>query len=248
MKFIIAAMICCVALTVASAQGVRPSVSVVGEAQMKIAPDQVVFTFEVVTIEKDLTSARKENDARSARTLATAKSFKISNDDIQTDSLTVSPKYTGQKDPRGTNVLVGYEVSKRILITLKDIGQIDAFVGKVIDAGVNRVVSISIENSQIQKFQEQVRAMAVKNARDKAQLYASQLGQTVGRAYVIREEDADSPAYDTGSGSGSGIGNGVGSGDSEIAVAKPFAFDQTVTFALGQIDISEKVYVTFELK
>ena len=152
---------------------------------------------------------------------------------------------TGAKDTRGANVLIGYEVTKRILITLKDLDKIDAFVGKAIEAGVNRVISISIENSQLQKFQEQVRAMAVKNAQAKAQAYAAQLGQAIGKAYVIREEDADSPAFDTASGSGNGSGSGSGHLDSSLA--KPFAFDQPLTFALGQIEIAEKVYVIFEL-
>ncbi|MBK9765754.1 MAG: SIMPL domain-containing protein [Chloracidobacterium sp.] len=48
-------------------------------------------------------------------------------------------------------------------------------LSKAIEAGVNRVVAISIENSQMQKFQEEVRAMAVKNAQSKARTYAQQL-------------------------------------------------------------------------
>ena len=230
------------------AQTVQPSVSVVGEAHMNVSPDQVIFTFEVVTANKDLSSAKQENDTRSAKTLFVTKAFKIDPEDIQTDSLTISPQYTGAKDPRGNHVLIGFEVTKRIFVTLKDLDKIDSFLAKAIEAGVNRVVSISIENSQLQKFQEQVRAMAVKNAQTKARSYAQQLGQNIGKAYVIREENADTPGYASGSGSGSG--NGGGNGDSEengnIETPKnPFV--SPVTFALGQILIEETVYVTFEL-
>jgi len=96
MRLIFAIFFCATALVNVSAQ-VRASVSVVGEAQMKVAPDQVVFTFEVVTIQKDLTAAKRENDARSARTLTTAKSFQIASQDIQTDTLTICPKLQGRK-------------------------------------------------------------------------------------------------------------------------------------------------------
>lgn len=228
--------------------GVRPSVSVIGEAEMSVSPDQVSFTLEIVTSNKDLAPAKQANDAAAARTLATAKSFNISSDDIQTDSLTVTPKYTGDKDPRGSHVLIGYEVTKRVNITLKDLAKIDTFLSRVIEAGVNRIVSINIENSQYQKYQEQVRAAAVANARIRATAYAKQLGQNIGKAYVIREDGADDPAYFSARGFGSGNGDGNGDGDiASQSLDLPNAYSREVTFALGKISVSEKIYVTFEL-
>lgn len=249
MKLLFSLFFCTLIVTTTFSQGVRSSVSVVGEASMSVPPDQVVFTFEVVTADKVLSVAKRTNDVRSAKTIIAAKDFKIETQDIQTDSLSISPQYTGSKDPRGERILIGYEVTKRIFVTLKNLDKIDTFLSKAIEAGVNRVVSISIENSQMQKFQEQVRAMAIKNAQAKARAYAEQLGQTIGRAYVIREEDADSPSFDTGSGSGSGFGDGYGDSGENGSIETPKnPFASQVTFALGQIDIEEKVYVIFELK
>ena len=234
-----------VAMFAQSAESVRPSVSVIGEAEMKIAPDQVRFTFEIVTTDKELAVAKTANDEAAAKTLAAVKSFNISSDDIQTDSLTVSPRYTTER--LGTaRTLLGYEVTKRVLITLKDINRIDGFLAKVIEAGVNRVVEVSIENSELQKYQEQVRTLAVKNARDRAVAYAKQLGQTVGKAYVIREEEADFPGYTQSRGYGSGDGMGDSGGDSS-ELTTPTAFNRAITFALGKISVEEKIYVTFEL-
>src|SRR4051812_33749231 len=235
--------------TGASAQegSVRPSVSVVGEAEMSIAPDQVDFTLEVVTVDKELSVAKQANDTASAKALATAKTFGISSDDMQTDKLTVTPRYTGEKDPRGAHVLIGYEVTKSISITLKDLSKIDTFLSRIIEAGVNRVVNIEISNSQYQKYQEQTRATAVTNARSRAVAYAKQLGQTIGKAYVIREEEADNPSYYS-NGNGNGNGNGDGSNDLDEGTLKaPIAFSREVTFALGKITVSEKIFVTFEL-
>ena len=246
MKLLFTIFFCALTVTTTFSQTVRPSVSVVGEAKMSISPDQVIFTFEIVTADKELAVAKQANDTRSAKTLTAAKAFQIAASDIQTDSLTISPQYTGSKDARGEHVLIGYEVTKRIFVTLKNLDKIDIFLSKAIEAGVNRVVAISIENSQMQKFQEQVRAMAVKNARSKAQAYAQQLGQTIGKAYVIREEGADSPSFDTGTGSGSGDGNGSAGEIGNIETpTNPFV--SQVTFALGQITIEEKVNVVFEL-
>jgi uncharacterized protein YggE len=215
---------------------------------MSISPDQVSFTLEIVTANKDLGPAKQANDAAASRTLVAAKSFNISPDDIQTDSLTVTPKYTGEKDPRGPRLLIGYDVTKRVNITLKDLSKIDTFLSRVIEAGVNRIVGINIENSQYQKYQEQVRATAVANARARASTYAKQLGQNIGKAYVIREDGADDPAYFSARGFGSGNGDGNGNGDLENpSLDLPNAYSREVTFALGKITVSEKIYVTFEL-
>jgi uncharacterized protein len=244
-----AVLVCLSVATLGQDGGVRPSVSVIGEAEMSVSPDQVSFTLEIVTTNKELAPAKQANDAAASRTLVVAKSFNISSDDIQTDSLTVTPKYTGEKDPRGPHVLLGYEVTKRVNITLKDLAKIDTFLSRVIEAGVNRIVAISIENSQYQKYQEQVRASAVANARSRATAYAKQLGQNIGKAYVMREDGADDPAYFSARGSGFGNGNGDGNGDGDIAsLDMPNAYSREVTFALGKITVSEKIYVTFELQ
>lgn len=241
-----AVLVCSTVTASAAAQTIRPSVSVIGEAEMSIAPDQVVFTFEVVTTDKEISKAKLANDLSSARTLAATKAFNIDPNDIQTDSLTISPKYTSDKDPRGSRVLLGYEVKKRILITLKDLSGVDQFLARVIEAGVNRIVNINIENSQYQKYQEEVRALAVRNARDRAAAYARQLGQSVGAAYVIREEEADNPSYNGGFGSGSG--NGLGSGESDRGdLSTPSPYGSVISFALGKIKVEEKMYLIFDL-
>jgi uncharacterized protein len=229
-----------------SSESIRPSVSVVGEAELKVLPDQVVFTLEVITFNKEVTLAKRANDNASAKTLTVTKTFQINPQDVQTDSLTISPKYTSSRDPRGENVLLGYEVKNRLRITLKDLTKIDSFLANAIEAGVNRVASIDIENSQMQKHQERARALAVTNAESKARAYAKQLGLTLGKAYVIREEEADQPGYATGYGSGSGNGS-AGDGDSGEYSPDPKLYDRPVTIALGQITIEEKIYVIFEL-
>jgi uncharacterized protein YggE len=244
--FVILVVACLNFASTAQSVTVQPSVSVVGEADMMVAPNQIGFTFEVVTTDPTIAAAKRANDAASAKTLSVAKSFNIPNDDLQTDRLTISPRYAGEKDSRGKGTVIGYEVTKRIVVTFRQLDRIDEFLAKVIEAGVNRIVDIDIENSDLEKYEQQVRLLAVDNARAKADAYAKRLGQKVGRAYVVREEDADTPGYTTGFGSGNG--DGVGRLDSpETDLSVPNAYSQAVTFALGKISVSDKIYVTFEL-
>jgi uncharacterized protein YggE len=250
MKKIIPLLLSCALFTmvaIGQTVTVQPSVSVIGEADVQVTPNQIVFTFEVVTTDPKLAMAKKENDSAAAKTLNVVKGFSISVDDVQTDRLTVSSRTAGDKDPRGRGTVIGYEVTKRFLITFKQLDRIDEFLSKAIDAGVNRIVSIDIGNSDIDKYEQQVRLLAVDNARQKAEAYAKRLGLNLGRAYVIREEEADTPGYTTGFGSGNGSGAGLGDGDTgDLSV--PNAYSREVTFALGKISVEDKIYVTFELK
>ena len=59
MKIIFAILLFTISVAVVFAQTVRPSVSIVGEAKTHVSPDQVIFTFEVVTADKDLSTAKR---------------------------------------------------------------------------------------------------------------------------------------------------------------------------------------------
>lgn len=250
MKSIVPVLMSCALFAVVSfgqTVTVQPSVSVIGEAELQVIPDQIVFTFEVVTTDPKLAEAKKTNDGAAAKTIGVVKGFGVSEDDLQTDRLTVSPRTAGEKDPRGRGSVIGYEVTKRFLVTFRRLDRIDEFLSKVIDAGVNRIVEIDIGNSDMPKHEQQARLLAVDDARRKAEAYAKRLGLRVGKAYVIREEDADTPGYTTGYGSGSGNGAGMGEAESgDLSV--PSAYSREVTFALGKISVEDKIYVTFELK
>lgn len=229
--------------------GVPGSVAVVGEAEMRVAPDEVYFTLEVITSAREVAAAKRANDLAAGKLVTATRAFNIAEEDVRTESFTISPKYASVKSSgaaREEKVLAGYEVTNRTRVTLKDLKRVDEFLTRAIDAGVNRVVSIDIGHSEYDKFAAQTRAMAVKNAEAKARAYAQQLGLTLGKAYIIREEEADRPGWESGYGSGNG--NGDGDGDTSFGSAPPVAFDRAVTFALGRIELAEKIYVTFELK
>lgn len=228
----------------AQAVNQRQFVSVLGEAEMSVSPDHAVFTLEVVTTDKDLKQAKSTNDLSSSKTLAAARAQQISSDDVQTESFTISPKYRSTKLGGSDAEFVGYEVKKRILITLRDLNKIDSLLENVLAAGVNRVVDVSFDNSKMRDYVEQVRAAAVKNARTKAQTYARQLGQTVGKAYSIREEGADTVDFGSGYGSGDGAGDNASDswGDPQGVISR------MVTFSIGKIKIEDKIYVVFALE
>ena len=52
-------------------------ITVTGDAEVRVSPDEVILTLGVETWDKDLGIAKKQNDARVEKVLALAKQYKI---------------------------------------------------------------------------------------------------------------------------------------------------------------------------
>lgn len=68
-------------------------ITVTGDAEVRVVPDEVILTLGVETWNKDLNIAKKENDQRIRKIVALAKKHKIETKHIQTDYISIEPRY-----------------------------------------------------------------------------------------------------------------------------------------------------------
>lgn len=218
------------------AQNERPLITVSGQAEMNVTPDMAVFSLGVVTLDKDLSKAKALNDERVRKTLALAKPYQIAPEDVQTNYITVETKYSDDSNDGKPAIFLGYEVSKKIVLTLRDMSRIESLLSDVISAGINRVDGVDFRTTQIRTHKDKARQMAIKAAHEKAIALAKEIGQTIGKAYSITEEG-------TGGNSRSNnfLSNSTGSVSGDYS-------DAGGTIALGQIPVVARVTVSFELK
>lgn len=69
------------------------TITVVGESTVKVAPDNVLISLTVETINPDLKVARSENNSKIKSVLELCKKENIESDNIKTSQISVSPKY-----------------------------------------------------------------------------------------------------------------------------------------------------------
>jgi uncharacterized protein YggE len=119
-------------------------------------------------------------------------------------------------------------------VTVRDLTRLDALLESLIKSGGNRIDSIRYETSDLRKYRDQARELAVKAAREKAAALANALGQEIGKAYTI-EEIPDS-----------NYSNAFGLTSNEILETKSRAQGGPST-AAGQRSISASVTVSFDL-
>ena len=233
----------------------EPTITVSGDAEIRVAPDQVVITAGIDSRAKSVADATEENDKAIRGVLDFLEQSGIEEKYIHTEHISIraiqgESRYfrksqqanapVGQSDDpfgdRSKEVVeqpLGYSVSRQFAITIVDLKKFEAIYKGLIELGINRVQGIEFRASELRKFRDQARLQAVRAAKDKAQALSAELGATLSSVKIIRE---------------SGTGHGYRGHMAQNTVTDPFGDESdTAGFAAGQIAITASVEVVFIL-
>ena len=223
-----------------------PKITVNGEAVVKVQPDKIIITFGIETWDKDIILAKQENNDIMKKAIVVIKEAGIREKDIQTDYLSIEPRYGDNYEKRN---FIGYFVRNTLVITTAEPDKVENLVTGVLQSGVNYIHSINFQTTEFKKYREQARELALNAAKEKAEKMAGTLGQIIGDPIQINEGYGGNNWWYYSSWNGWGYGSrsnymsqnvmqNIDSGSNEISE----------TIALGKISIKANVNVTFELK
>jgi len=205
-------------------------VRVVGTSEVKMAPDRAVIELGVEKQNASASLAKQSADVAARKILEDLRTSGIDEKDIQTTFLSLHPQFNYHKGMR-----ISYFVAEQTLtITVRDISKLDTLLESLIKAGGNRIDSIQYEISDLRKYRDQARELAMKAAREKAQALAQALGQDIGKAQYIEEVPESSYQY-------SGL---VANSYLETSRGRSKSTSST---ASGENRVSASVQVSFEL-
>lgn len=222
----------------------RHRISVTGESLINVAPDRVLVTFGVDTRDMVLDTAKKQNDAIVRKAIAAIKAMGISDRDLQTDQLSIDQRFEA---PNGRQVFAGFTVRNMFVVSLTDPAKVDALITTALDSGVNYLLNVDFQTTELKKYRDQARDLAVRAAKEKAEKMAAALGEQLGQALQIDEAGQSGVTYySSWSSSVWGAGNRGSSGMSQnqVGVSSGEAVD---TVALGKVGVRASVRVVFEL-
>jgi uncharacterized protein len=183
--------------TIISAQIMsKPSrtISVSGEAEIRVTPDEAVVLLGIETRNKDLNAARSENDKHVQDILRSIKSLGIEAKYIQTDYLDVNPTNEYEDDrgysssDRDKKKIIYYVMRKNISVTVKDLTKLEDVVTNALKLGANYIDNVQFRTTQLRKHKDDARVQAIRAAKEKATLLAKELGQSVGKPETINEQ------------------------------------------------------------
>jgi uncharacterized protein len=206
------------------------SVRVVGTSEVKVAPDRAVIELGVEKQDPSARVAKQAADAAARKILASIRQNGVDEKDIQTTFLSLQPQTSYVKKVRVTY----FVAAQTMTVTVRDLTKLEPLLESLVKAGGNRIDSIQYETSDLRKYRDQARDLAVKAAHEKARALAQALGQDIGKAQSI--EEVPEPQY-------SGVLSNV-----QVSMA----YDGRMrapgpSIAVGQKAISASVTVSFEL-
>jgi hypothetical protein len=169
------------------------AISVTGEASISVPPDLALVDAGVASDAKTAREASEANNNAMTKVLAALKAANIDPKDVQTSRLSLQPQYAPNRS--GPSPVVGYRVSNRVTVRIRDVTKLANVIDTLVGAGANDIGNVSFEVSQASKLLDDARERAVADARRKAEIYARAAGVTLGAPLSISEEGAPQPIF-----------------------------------------------------
>jgi uncharacterized protein len=200
------------------------SVSATGSAAA--APDQATISLGVRTQGETAEESLDENNEQMAALIATLREAGVASRDIQTSDFSIYPQYADSTN--GTLRITGYEVSNRVIVTVRNLANFGEVLDAAVEAGGNQVDSIQFGFNDPAALLDQAREQAMAEAARKATQLATLADVQVGTVVSISESgDVPQPIFARG--------------------VMEQAADAAVPVEIGESAVSVTVQVTYEL-
>jgi uncharacterized protein YggE len=167
------------ALPVESLRHVR----VTSEGAVYVTPDEVSVSFGVTSSSADLDKVKAEVDQRTTELVRAIKDAGVPAEQIQTAQVDVSLSYQDWQKRTGRK----YVATRNYQVKLKDVSMLAKVMNAAFENGANMMGGVSYGSSELRQQKDEARKLAIRAAKEKAELLAGELGAKVGRVLTIVE-------------------------------------------------------------
>lgn len=219
------------------------SVQVSGTAVVNVTPDRVLIQLGVQSNGSTPGEVAAVNSLAIQKVTEALRLSGIQAKDIATDWYVIEPVYENYD----SLYIKGYRINNVMAITLRDVSKTSSIIAAALQAGANQIINVEFYTSEMRKYRDQAREMAMIAATEKGQALAAAANAETGCVLSINE-----------SSSSSYYGGWYGGRDRNLwmqnsvqNVAAPTttrANDETGPVSLGQISVLAEVGVSFSLK
>lgn len=184
-------IITAIAISLASiAPTFAETISIQGTGIITTAPDIAYISLGVNSNAATARIALDKNTKAMNNIITAIKKADVKNADIQTSNFSINPRYNRAKKNNQMPEVIGYEVFNNLSITIRDLDELGAILGRVVTLGSNRINNIRFAVSNPQPLEDKARALAAKDAKRHAEIYANTLGFNLGKIITISEGNA----------------------------------------------------------
>jgi uncharacterized protein len=160
-------------------------ITVVGQGEAFGQPDQAEVQVGVETFAESVSQATEQNEAAIQAVMAALAEQGIAAEDIKTTNYSLwAEQIYGERGPEG---IAGYRVTNQVNVTIHDINKVGDVLAAVTEAGANSIYGIHFTVADPAALEAEARAMAIANARERAEALASLSDVELGEVIAISE-------------------------------------------------------------
>ena len=159
------------------------SIQVSGAAVVNVTPDRALIQLGVQSNGSTPDATQLANVQEIQKVIAAVRSLGVDAKDIATDYYIVYPVY----DDYNSLVIKGYRIDNTVSITLRDVNLAVDVILAALRVGANEVQDVDFYTSELRKYRDQARAMAMQAATEKANALAGTAGAQTGCLINVSE-------------------------------------------------------------
>lgn len=234
MKRIVAFLMALVIFCAGTCMAEGSELEVNGGGSVLAQADQASIYLGISITDEDVAELQKRANETINSICAALEDAGVSKENITTNYLYISPRYDYSGE---TEKLIGYSISNSLCVVTDEIDQVGAYIDAAFAAGANTFDSINFSLKDDFAAHKQALEIAVKNAREKAEIIATASGKTLGETLEIKEDNDYNYMYES---AGSAV---------RYSVSGAVAMDAAgTTVRASEIQVTAGVSITYELK
>lgn len=182
--------------TVAQEAGAAPTgqITARGTGRVAAVPDMAEVSLGVVREAANASEALRATSAAASEVLATMADLGIEPRDVQTSDVSLNPVYDQrQGDEPGAPVITGYRARNALTVRVRDLALLGEVIDRSVAIGANEGGGLRLTVSNADELEDEARADAVRNAREKAEAMARAAGIELGPLLSLDEDGGPSP-------------------------------------------------------
>ena len=166
------------------------TIQVTGSYAMDAMPDEAYVYVRIETLDADPKAAQDKNKETANNVIDALKKLGVKKEDIETTQYNLEEQREWVKD---TYKLLGYKQINVFKVTTKDLESTGNIIDTAVDAGANKIDSVSFGLSKEgkSKINAEVLVNAAQNARSKAEALADSLDAKLDDVSTISESNID---------------------------------------------------------
>lgn len=210
------------------------TITVIGEGHVREAPDIARTTLGVEARAPSAVAATREAATRMSAVIAALRRLGVEERDIQTSAFSIrSERFNTPPQPAGSPPVltpITYVASNSVSVTMRATARVGEILDAAVSAGANEVWGVSFAHSNADALRTRARALAVVDARARAEGLARAAGVSLGEVISIDQVGVHA------------FGRAMGQGSIALREA------EMTPIETGELTITDRVQVIFALE